>query len=109
MNQRSRDLYTDPHNSSGPYPNAGRSLIPGLLLVTTAFVAASFFFSPLLGSVAEAQEAPGSDNSVGQQVVEEALKYRGVPYVLGGPEAWRSGMADGLYVPHHDRFQEVRP
>lgn len=30
---------------------------------------------------------PGSGSGRGQQVVEEALKYEGTPYVLGGPEA----------------------
>lgn len=29
---------------------------------------------------------PGSGSATGQQVVEEALKYEGTPYVLGGPD-----------------------
>ena len=29
---------------------------------------------------------PGSGSATGKQVVEEALKYEGTPYVLGGPD-----------------------
>ncbi|MGF1472819.1 MAG: CAP domain-containing protein, partial [Rubrobacteraceae bacterium] len=38
------------------------------------------------GSGSESGASPGSGSGTGQQVVEEALKYEGTPYVLGGPD-----------------------
>lgn len=38
------------------------------------------------GSGGGSGASPGSGSGTGQQVVEEALKYEGTPYVLGGPE-----------------------
>ena len=38
------------------------------------------------GSGGDSGAEPGSGSATGKQVVEEALKYQGVSYVLGGPE-----------------------
>ncbi len=92
MNQRPKDLHTDPRGALGFCRTAGSPWLPRLLLSAIAFTATAFFSGLLLGSVAEAREkTPGSGNPVGQQIVKEALKYEGVPYVLGGPEACAPG------------------
>ena len=90
MNQQPknhRDLSPEPGNSAVSHP-AGRSLAawsPPASLATAAFVVVCFLFVLLPGSPAGAQEVSGSGSFAGQQAVEEALKYEGVPFVLGGP------------------------
>ena len=45
------------------------------------------------GSGAKSGSGSGSGSGTGQQVVEEALKYEGTPYVLGGPDQCIPGEA----------------
>lgn len=75
----------------GVGPSGRRSLLVRISLVTLAVLGAHFFTSPP-AAVADARETPalartGAGSATGQQVVREALKYEGVPFVLGGPAA----------------------
>ena len=90
MNQRPenrRPLHPEPRTHprfypDGRFPNVRVSPVP---LAAAVLVAACALFVLLPDAPAGARETPVSGSSAGQRVVEEALEYEGVPFVLGGP------------------------
>ncbi len=85
MNQQPEDLYSETHSFGR------RSMLLRLFSAILASLGVIFFVF-LSAPVAKAQEisvTTGANfgTTTGQQVVQEALKYEGVPFVLGGPAA----------------------
>lgn len=87
------DFSPKPYGSPSPGPRAAalrliRFSLAGLIILVTSLLA-TFLTAP--GAAAQETSIPEASYEVragfaGWRVVQEALKYEGVPYVLGGPD-----------------------